>query len=97
MSARPDRLIYMANQIGAFFGPQNDGQAPAKIAEHLTAFWHRSMLEEIIAWVNSGGDGLTADAQQAVLGIAALRNRDREAVVAVSDQHPPRGPGDDAG
>jgi len=35
----PDKLVYMANQIGKFFASQGTGKAPAAIAEHIQKFW----------------------------------------------------------
>jgi hypothetical protein len=35
----PDRLIYMANQIGQFFRSQGHDQAVPGIAEHIKKFW----------------------------------------------------------
>ena len=32
----PDKLVYMANQIGKFFAAQGEEQAVAGIADHLT-------------------------------------------------------------
>jgi formate dehydrogenase subunit delta len=62
--ARPERLIYMANQIARFFAAQPEGAAGA--ADHLRLFWDPAMRAEIIAWRKSGGDGLDAVAAEAV-------------------------------
>ena len=35
----PDKLAYMANQIGKFFAHQKHDQAVAAIADHLEKFW----------------------------------------------------------
>jgi len=35
----PDRLIYMANQIGKFFQSQGHDNAVPGIAEHIRKFW----------------------------------------------------------
>ena len=45
----PKKLIYMANQIGKFFAPQEHGKAVAGIANHLTRFWDPSMRKKIDA------------------------------------------------
>jgi formate dehydrogenase subunit delta len=56
-TARPDRLIYMANQIAKFFAAQ-PGDAGAATANHLRSFWAPDMRAELGAWVVAGGDGL---------------------------------------
>jgi FdhD protein len=35
----PDKLVYMANQIGKFFASQGEDQAVAGIANHLRKYW----------------------------------------------------------
>jgi len=50
-----EKLVYMANQIGAFFKAQDAGTAPAKIAEHITKFWDPRMRKAILAHIDSGG------------------------------------------
>ncbi len=52
------RLVYMANQIGKFFGSQKHDQVVG-IAKHIKAFWDprmRAQMENHIA--ATGGDGL---------------------------------------
>ena len=61
---RPERLIYMANQIAKFFAAQAEGAAGA--AGHLKSFWDPQMRAEIIAWRRAGGDGLDPLAADAV-------------------------------
>lgn len=61
---RPERLIYMANQIARFFQAQPEGAAGA--AQHLKSFWDPQMRAEIIAWRAAGGDGLSPLAAEAV-------------------------------
>ena len=39
----PDRLIYMANQIGKFFQSQGHDKAVPGIAEHIKKFWDPRM------------------------------------------------------
>ena len=62
----PRKLVYMANQIGAFFVAQDVGTAPAKIAEHLRKFWDPRMRLAIVAHLDAGGDGLHPMVRQAV-------------------------------
>jgi formate dehydrogenase subunit delta len=63
-AAKPERLIYMANQIARFFAAQPEGAAGA--AGHLKSFWDPQMRAEIIAWRAAGGDGLDPVAAEAV-------------------------------
>ncbi len=67
-----DKLVYMANQIGAFFTSQDLDTASAKIAEHITKFWDPRMRRAIVAHLDAGGAGLDPAARQAV---EALRPR----------------------
>jgi formate dehydrogenase subunit delta len=61
-----DKLVYMANQIGAFFKSQDLDTASAKIAEHITKFWDPRMRRAIVAYLDAGGSGLDPSARQAV-------------------------------
>jgi len=61
-----DKLVYMANQIGAFFKSQDIDTASAKIAEHITKFWDPRMRRAIIAHLDGGGGGLDPAARQAI-------------------------------
>jgi formate dehydrogenase subunit delta len=45
----PDKLAYMANQIGRFFAHQPHDKAVAAIADHLHKYWDPRMRSEIIA------------------------------------------------
>jgi formate dehydrogenase subunit delta len=49
----PDKLAYMANQIGKFFAHQPHEKAVAAIAEHLIKFWDPRMQGEIIAHLDA--------------------------------------------
>ncbi|MDZ4374254.1 MAG: formate dehydrogenase subunit delta, partial [Phenylobacterium sp.] len=53
---RPERLIYMANQIAAFFAAQS-GDRAGDVAAQLRSFWDPQMRAEIQAWRAVGGDG----------------------------------------
>ena len=66
----PDRLVYMANQIGKFFAAQKSSEAVPGITSHLEKFWDPRMRASIIAHHSSGGAGLDPLVMQAV---AALR------------------------
>ena len=45
----PDRLVYMANQIGWFFKSQGAGKSVPGIAEHIKKFWDPRMRSAILA------------------------------------------------
>ena len=62
---RPERLIYMANQIAKFFAAQ-PGDPAAGVADHLKSFWDPQMRGEIVAWKAGGGGGLDPVADEAV-------------------------------
>ena len=66
----PDRLIYMANQIGKFFQSQGHDKAVPGIAEHIKKFWDPRMKRAIFAHLDGGGVGLDANVRDA---IAALK------------------------
>jgi len=51
----PDKLVYMANQIGKFFAHQGEAKAVAGIADHLAKFWDPRMRAAIQAHVAAGG------------------------------------------
>ncbi|HEX3440620.1 MAG TPA: formate dehydrogenase subunit delta [Pseudolabrys sp.] len=54
----PDRLVYMANQIGKFFVSQGDKVAVEGIATHIRKFWEPRMRNSIFAHLDAGGAGL---------------------------------------
>ena len=66
----PDRLIYMANQIGKFFNSQGQEQAVAGTADHIRKFWDPRMRSAILAHLDQGGEGLDPFVRDA---LAALR------------------------
>jgi formate dehydrogenase subunit delta len=45
----PEKLAYMANQIGRFFAHQPHDKAVAAIADHIQKFWDPRMRSEIVA------------------------------------------------
>ena len=63
----PDRLVYMANQIGWFFKSQGPGKAVPGIAEHIKKFWDPRMRSAILAHLEKGGAGLDPDLKDAVM------------------------------
>lgn len=62
----PQKLVYMANQIGAFFRAQGTDTASAKTAEHLRRYWDPRMRRAIVAHLDEGGAGLDPAVRQAV-------------------------------
>jgi formate dehydrogenase subunit delta len=64
---RIDRLVTMANDIGAFFVSDGDPQEAAKnVASHLTRFWDPRMRRQIRAHHRAGGAGLLPVVHEAV-------------------------------
>jgi formate dehydrogenase subunit delta len=66
-----ERLVYMANQIAQFFGSQRHDAAVAGIADHIGKFWDPRMRSQIFAHLDAGGEGLKAEAAEA---LAVLRD-----------------------
>jgi formate dehydrogenase subunit delta len=62
----PDKLVYMANQIGKFFAHQGEEKAAAGIASHIAQFWEPRMRKQIFAHLDAGGAGLDPFARKAV-------------------------------
>jgi formate dehydrogenase subunit delta len=44
-----DKLVYMANQIAAFFAAQGHDKAVAGTADHIQKFWDPHMRQRFIA------------------------------------------------
>jgi formate dehydrogenase subunit delta len=61
-----DRLIYMANQIGAFFKSQGHDQAVSGVADHIHKFWDPRMRAAIFAHLDAGGAGLDPNVRAAL-------------------------------
>jgi formate dehydrogenase subunit delta len=72
----PDKLIYMANQIGKFFASQGSDRAATSTAEHLRKFWDPRMRAGIVAHLEAGGIGLDPEVRKAV---EQLRNEAMQA------------------
>jgi formate dehydrogenase subunit delta len=62
----PDKLAYMANQIGKFFRNKGDDAIVNGTAEHLRKFWDPRMREAIIAHLDGGGSGLDLPVRRAI-------------------------------
>lgn len=71
----PDKLVYMANQIGKFFTSQGHDQAVAGTLDHIKKFWDRRMREAIVAHLASGGRGLDPSVRQAIEQLKEVKPR----------------------
>jgi formate dehydrogenase subunit delta len=67
----PERLVYMANQIGKFFASQGADEAVAGTLDHLRKFWDPRMRAEILTYLDGGGSGLDPNVREAVLRLRA--------------------------
>ena len=65
-STSPEKLVYMANQIGKFFTSQGEDVAVKGTAEHLKKFWDPRMRAAIFAHLETGGAGLDPCVRQAI-------------------------------
>ncbi len=74
----PDKLVYMANQIGKFFASQGGDKAVAGVAEHLAKFWDPRMRAAIVAHLDAGGVGLDPPVREAVDKLRATQRRKSE-------------------
>jgi formate dehydrogenase subunit delta len=56
---RIERLVGMANDIGAFFDADPDKREAARsVASHIQRFWDPRMRRELVAHHQAGGHGL---------------------------------------
>ena len=62
----PDKLAYMANQIGKFFAHQKHDQAVESITTHLRQFWDPRMRRDILAHSDDPGVRLEPLVREAV-------------------------------
>jgi formate dehydrogenase subunit delta len=62
----PEKLAYMANQIGKFFAHQKQPQAVASIAGHLRQFWDPRMRRTILAHLDDPDVHLDPSVREAV-------------------------------
>jgi formate dehydrogenase subunit delta len=67
----PDKLIYMANQIGKFFAGQGPQIAVSGTAEHIKKFWDPRMRATIFAYLEADGTGLDPKVKQAIQSLRA--------------------------
>jgi formate dehydrogenase subunit delta len=62
----PDRLVYMANQIGKFFEAQRADEVVPGIASHIRKFWDPRMRDAIFAYMDAGGEGIDPPVREAL-------------------------------
>jgi formate dehydrogenase subunit delta len=62
----PDRLVYMANQIGKFFESQRANEVVPGIADHIKKFWDPRMRKAIFAYMDAGGEGIDPPVRKAL-------------------------------
>ena len=84
----PDRLIYMANQIGHFFQSQGHDKAVPGIADHIKKFWDPRMLSAIFAHLDAGGAGLDPDVREAIAALKAKSAEMKSAEVKSAEAQP---------
>jgi formate dehydrogenase subunit delta len=72
----PDKLVYMANQIGRFFAHRPEAQAVAQTADHLRKLWDPRMRKAILDYVDGGGTGLQPAALLAVRSLKVEKVED---------------------
>lgn len=66
----PDRLAYMANQIGRAFAHQGHENAAAATAEHIRKFWEPRMRVAILAQLDTDqGSLLTPIVRDALISL----------------------------
>jgi formate dehydrogenase subunit delta len=65
-SAGDAKLVYMANQIAAFFATQPHGSAASDMEFHIRKFWDPRMRAKILAVMADGGAGLAPLAREAI-------------------------------
>ena len=51
----PDKLVYMANQIGKFFAGAGHDTAVEGISDHIAKFWEPRMRKQIYAHMAAQG------------------------------------------
>jgi formate dehydrogenase subunit delta len=84
----PDRLVYMANQIGKFFESQRASEVVPGIANHIRKFWDPRMRSAIFAYMDAGGEGFDPPVREALENLKrdAERPHEKKTVVETSFQ-----------
>jgi formate dehydrogenase subunit delta len=76
----PDRLVYMANQIGTFFASQPHDKAVAGITDHIIKFWEPRMRARILEHYAEGSDGLQPLVKEAIAVLAEKSQKSPEGI-----------------
>lgn len=61
-----EKLIYMANQIAAFFAAQGRDKAIAGVADHLKRYWEPHMRERLLQLAPVHGAELNPHVREAL-------------------------------
>jgi formate dehydrogenase subunit delta len=77
----PDRLVYMANQIGKFFEVQRAEEVVPGIANHIKKFWDPRMRTAIFAYIDAGGEGIDPPVREALLKLKDEAKRPGDATI----------------
>ncbi len=72
----PDKLVYMANQIGRFFASQREDQVVAGITDHLQKYWDPRMRATILDYLARGGSGFDPLVRDAVEQLGKVASED---------------------
>ena len=80
----PDRLVYMANQIGKFFEAQRADEVVPGIANHIKKFWDPRMREAIFAYMDAGGEGIDLPVREALDKLKATGRKTKASLDARS-------------
>lgn len=76
---RIERLVDMANDIGAFFKAEPDqAEAARSVATHVRRYWDPRMRQQIIAHYYQGGAGLD-DLVRSAIGLLAVETAPKPA------------------
>ncbi|MEZ5828181.1 MAG: formate dehydrogenase subunit delta [Hyphomicrobiales bacterium] len=70
---QPERLVYMANQIGKFFQYQREDEVVPGIANHIKKFWDPRMRSAMFAYIDQGGEGLDPKVREALVHLKDAR------------------------
>ena len=73
-TAKIDKLVRMANQIGDFYAAMPENEAADGAARHLKRYWTPKMIAELVAFAEAGRAGLNPTAARTV---AALKSAAR--------------------
>jgi formate dehydrogenase subunit delta len=65
-TAKLEKLVRMANQIGDFYAAMPETEAIEGAASHLRRFWTPKMISEVIAASETGHAGFNPTASNAI-------------------------------